>query len=55
LSHSIHQRAQLGVYLRLNNIPVPSISGPSAAKGNWVDRKTRGRDCSAEKILCMCR
>lgn len=30
MSHNIHHRAQLGVYLRLNNIPVPSIYGPSA-------------------------
>ncbi|MCC6546706.1 DinB family protein [Candidatus Sumerlaeota bacterium] len=28
-SHAIHHRAQLGLYLRLNNIPVPSIYGPS--------------------------
>jgi uncharacterized damage-inducible protein DinB len=30
MSHTIHHRAQLGVYLRLNNLPVPSIYGPSA-------------------------
>ena len=30
MSHSIHHRAQLGVYLRLNDIPVPSVYGPSA-------------------------
>jgi uncharacterized damage-inducible protein DinB len=30
LSHMIHHRAQLGVYLRLNDIPVPSTYGPSA-------------------------
>ncbi len=30
LSHTIHHRAQLGVYLRLKDIPVPSIYGPSA-------------------------
>jgi uncharacterized damage-inducible protein DinB len=30
LNHIIHHRAQLGVYLRLNDIPVPSIYGPSA-------------------------
>jgi uncharacterized damage-inducible protein DinB len=30
MNHSIHHRAQLGVYLRLNNIPVPSVYGPSA-------------------------
>jgi uncharacterized damage-inducible protein DinB len=30
LSHSIHHRAQLGVYLRMNDVPVPSLYGPSA-------------------------
>jgi len=30
LNHTIHHRAQLGVYLRLNDIPVPAIYGPSA-------------------------
>lgn len=30
LSHVIHHRAQLGVYLRLNDIPVPGMYGPSA-------------------------
>ena len=30
MSHIIHHRAQLGVYLRLNDIPVPSVYGPSA-------------------------
>jgi uncharacterized damage-inducible protein DinB len=30
LSHIIHHRGQLSVYLRLNDIPVPSIYGPSA-------------------------
>jgi uncharacterized damage-inducible protein DinB len=29
-NHLIHHRAQLGVYLRLNDVPVPSIYGPSA-------------------------
>ena len=33
MSHSIHHRAQLGVYLRLNNVPVPAIYGPSADEG----------------------
>jgi hypothetical protein len=32
-NHSVHHRAQLGVYLRLNNLPVPSIYGPSADEG----------------------
>jgi len=30
LNHIIHHRAQMGVYLRLNDVPVPSIYGPSA-------------------------
>ncbi len=33
LSHCIHHRAQLGIYLRLNDVPVPSIYGPSADEG----------------------
>ncbi len=33
LNHIIHHRAQLGVYLRLNDLPVPSIYGPSADEG----------------------
>ncbi|MCL4538140.1 MAG: DinB family protein [Bacteroidetes bacterium] len=30
INHLVHHRGQLTVYLRLNNIPVPSIYGPSA-------------------------
>lgn len=30
LNHTIHHRGQLGVYLRLNDVPLPSIYGPSA-------------------------
>ena len=30
MNHMIHHRAQLGVYLRLNDIPVPALYGPSA-------------------------
>ena len=33
LNHNVHHRAQLGVYLRLNDIPVPSVYGPSADEG----------------------
>lgn len=29
-NHLVHHRAQLGVYLRLNNILLPSIYGPTA-------------------------
>jgi uncharacterized damage-inducible protein DinB len=34
LNHVVHHRAQLSVYLRLNNIPVPAMYGPSADEGN---------------------
>jgi len=30
ISHMIHHRAQLGVYLRLNEIEIPGMYGPSA-------------------------
>ena len=30
LNHSVHHRAQLGVYLRLLDIPIPGSYGPSA-------------------------
>jgi uncharacterized damage-inducible protein DinB len=30
LNHLIHHRAQLGVYLRLNGVPLPATYGPSA-------------------------
>jgi uncharacterized damage-inducible protein DinB len=30
MNHTIHHRAQLGVYLRLNDIPVPALYGPTA-------------------------
>ncbi|HEX4810311.1 MAG TPA: DinB family protein [Bryobacteraceae bacterium] len=30
LNHMVHHRAQLGVYLRLLNLPVPGLYGPSA-------------------------
>jgi uncharacterized damage-inducible protein DinB len=29
-NHNVHHRGQLSVYLRLNDIPVPAIYGPSA-------------------------
>jgi len=35
LSHSIHHRAQLGVYLRLLDVPLPSIYGLSADEGGF--------------------
>ncbi len=33
LSHSIHHRAQLGLYLRLKDVPLPGTYGPSADEG----------------------
>ena len=33
VNHMIHHRGQLSVYLRLNDIPVPAIYGPSADEG----------------------
>ena len=33
LNHSIHHRGQLSVYLRLLNVPVPAIYGPTADEG----------------------
>jgi uncharacterized damage-inducible protein DinB len=33
MNHMIHHRGQLSVYLRLNDVPVPSMYGPSADEG----------------------
>jgi uncharacterized damage-inducible protein DinB len=33
MNHMIHHRGQLSVYLRLNNVPVPAMYGPSADEG----------------------
>jgi uncharacterized damage-inducible protein DinB len=30
LNHTIHHRAQLGVYFRLNDVAIPGVYGPSA-------------------------
>ncbi len=35
MNHMIHHRAQLTVYLRLNNIPVPALYGPSADENQF--------------------
>lgn len=35
LNHNVHHRAQLGVYLRLNDVAVPSIYGPSADEAGF--------------------
>lgn len=34
LSHMIHHRAQLGVFLRLLDVPIPGMYGPSADEMN---------------------
>ncbi len=34
MNHLIHHRAQLGVYLRLNNIAIPGMYGPSGDEPN---------------------
>jgi uncharacterized damage-inducible protein DinB len=33
-SHVIHHRGQLSVYLRVCDVPLPSIYGPTADEGN---------------------
>ncbi len=33
MNHNVHHRAQMGVYLRLLDIAVPSVYGPSADEG----------------------
>lgn len=33
MNHSIHHRGQLSVYLRLRNVPLPCIYGPTADEG----------------------
>ena len=35
INHLVHHRGQLTVYMRLNDIPVPSIYGPSADDKNF--------------------
>ena len=35
MSHLIHHRAQLGVYLRMQDVPLPSTYGPSADENSF--------------------
>jgi uncharacterized damage-inducible protein DinB len=35
MNHIIHHRGQLTVYLRLNDVPVPGLYGPSADEANF--------------------
>jgi hypothetical protein len=34
-NHLAHHRGQLTVYLRLNDVPVPAIYGPTADEGRF--------------------
>ena len=40
LNHSCHHRGQLTVYLRLLDVPVPSLYGPSADENPFAARAT---------------
>jgi uncharacterized damage-inducible protein DinB len=33
MNHSVHHRGQLSVYLRLRNVPLPAMYGPTADEG----------------------
>lgn len=35
MNHMVHHRGQLSVYFRLNDVPVPSIYGPSADESGF--------------------
>lgn len=49
LNHLIHHRAQLGAYLRLNGIPVPSVYGPSADEGSLYGAPRRSPSCALRR------
>jgi uncharacterized damage-inducible protein DinB len=34
MNHLVHHRGQLTVYLRMNDLPVPALYGPSADESN---------------------
>jgi uncharacterized damage-inducible protein DinB len=40
MSHLIHHRSQLGVYLRLNNVEIPGMYGPSADEMNLFNAQS---------------
>lgn len=41
MNHMIHHRAQLGVFLRLNDVAIPGMYGPSADEMHlWQEAKT---------------
>ncbi len=35
IRHLVHHRGQLTVYMRMNNIPIPKIYGPSGDEKSW--------------------
>ena len=39
MNHMIHHRAQLGVFLRLNDVEIPGMYGPSADEQKFWDEK----------------
>lgn len=43
VNHIIHHRAQLGVYLRLNEIDVPGMYGPSADEPNMFSSSQKAQ------------
>ena len=49
MSHMIHHRAQLGVYLRLNEIEIPGMYGPSADEMKFWQDKARKAECDPRK------
>jgi len=40
LSHLYHHRAQLGVYLRMNDVEIPGMYGPSADEMNMFNAQS---------------
>ena len=44
LNHWYHHRGQLLVYLRLLNLPVPSVYGPTRRRESVRSRRERKRD-----------
>ena len=40
MNHLIHHRSQLGVYLRLNNVAIPGMYGPSADEMNMFNAQS---------------
>ena len=43
LSHLIHHRGQLSVYLRLRDVPLPSLYGPTADTAGRADSRSGGQ------------